>query len=417
MEARVLNRWLRPQSYNGGIGIYLGEGTFDGSTFYSRDRNVGLAVFSDSQTFDGVDFSEGVVRFARFGASKPLTGRQVDSWSLRLVPLSGIGGCLGASSEAAASVEEGTLKIQVSEQRLGNKLLMLTEDSQTLEAIVDLYPEHVLEIPLGGLKPIEFVLRDPGKNEILRVSGNPTTYEPRPAIITDVVPKRRREDGAHLSTSTSVEDLMRATFEVSQRHLAFTILGLKALATQRHADAEAAFEQALNYNAEDPLLWWGKAVAARLDGKENEAEVLNAHYLAPLEPALRAESYLAQPISLDPEPNRLLAPLEENPEEFIEVACLLIEAGMHDQASRWLDEAIRHRDLPMLRYLMAYCLVVKTRLNAEASEQVRVAGKTPLVPPFPFRDLERTAILTLSETFPSDQRLAVLAGYVNTLDL
>ena len=99
------------------------------------------------------------------------------------------------------------------------------------------------------------------------------------------------------------------------------------------------------YNADDPLLWWGKAVALRLAGEDNEQELLNAHFLAPLEPALRAESFLSQPINPDGAPSPLLASLAENPEEFIEVACLLIDCGLFDQASRWIDEALRHRDL------------------------------------------------------------------------
>jgi hypothetical protein len=155
------------------------------------------------------------------------------------------------------------------------------------------------------------------------------------------------------------------------------------------------------------LLWWDKALAARLDEQDNQSEILNAHFLAPLEPALRAESFLSQPISLDPEPNRLLASLEENAEEFIEVACLLIEAGLYDQASRWIDESLRHRDLPMLRYLMAYCLLTATRLGAEASDQIRIAAQSPVAPPFPYRDLEKTVIDVLRKSFPDDRNLEV----------
>ena len=210
----------------------------------------------------------------------------------------------------------------------------------------------------------------------------------------------------------SNDDLLQASFEAGTRHVAHTLLGIKALREKRFASAGSAFEQALNYNADDPLLWWGKSVAARLTEQDNEAELLNAHYLAPLEPALRAESYLSQPLSLDPDPNRLLAPLSENPEEFIEVACLLIEAGLFDQASRWIDEALRHRDLAMLRYLMAYCLLTATKLVAEASEQVRLAARSPLAPPFPFRDVERDAIALLAGTFPEDLHLPVLKGWV-----
>jgi len=413
LEARIFNRWLRPQPYNGAVSIHLGDGEFDGTAFFSQARGIGIGLFSESQPFDGVCFGAGSLTIARFPGLKQLAPRQVDSWAIRLVPFSGLDGILGASRDAALSIVDGKLQVQATRQQLGCKLLMLTEEDQTLEAIVDLYPEHLLEIPLEGLRPIEFVLLDPAKKEILRVgtrtgshgdfASNSRLHEAEPGA---------RLISSTLTTRSDSADLMRATFDVSKRHLAFTILGMKGLAEGRHSDAAASFEQALNFNAEDPLLWWVKALDARLADEDNQAELLNAHYLAPLEPALRAESFLCQPISLDPDPNPLLVSLEENPEEFIEVACLLIEAGLFDQASRWLDEAIRHRDLPMLRYLTAYCLVAKTRLNAEASEQVRIAAKSPIAPPFPFRDVERTAIFALHAAFPDDKNLGTLIEFL-----
>lgn len=407
LEARVLNRWLRPQAYNGGLSLYLGPGVFDGSAFYCSARDAGLAVLSSGQPFDGVAFANGALQFSRFGEIQALAPRQVDTWSVNLVPLSGLGGLCGASRYAAASVVDGKLRMQVTEQRLNHKLLMLTADGQTLEAPVDLYPEHLLEIPLGRAIPIEFVLRNPAKVEILRCGAasaggeawRPTT--PQSAGVSEMAEPP-------ISLANSPEDLKRATFDVSNRHLALTLLGIQALGGQRFADAESAFEQALNFNAEDPLLWWEKALAARLEGAESHAELLNAHYLAPLEPALRAEGYLSQPVSLDRDPNPLLAPLEQNPEEFVEVACLLIEACLFDQASRWIDEALRHQELPMLRYLMAYAHLRRTGMIAEAAEQVRLASKSPPGPPFPYRDIERKALQALHEAFPGNQRVAEL---------
>ena len=407
LEARVFNRWLISQEYDGGLSIYLGDGNFDGTSFYSTDRDCGLALFSGGQPFDGGSFYDGVLTFCRLAHPNNLAPRQVDSWSVSLVPLSGLGNCLGASLAGAANVADSTLKVQVSEQRLGHKLLMLTEDGQTLEAVVDLYPENVMEIPLGSLKPVEVVLRDPGKQEVLRVGSRLQVHQVPPSDVRTIL------NTVSIGTESSERDLQRATFDVSSRHLAHTLLGLRALSEKRFGDAGSAFEQALGFNAEDPLLWWGKAMASRLDDVDNQAELLNAHYLAPLEPALRAESFLAQPVSLDPEPNRLLVALEENPEEFIEVACLLIEAGLFDQASRWIDEAMRHRDLPMLRYLMAFCLLVATKLSTEAYDHVRIAGKSPVAPPFPYRSVERKAIDALRQAFPDDRNLQIFSELLN----
>ncbi len=63
--------------------MYLGDGEFDGSAFYSPERNAGLAIFADDEVFDGVGFEDGVLHFARFSEVKELAPRQVDTWSLR----------------------------------------------------------------------------------------------------------------------------------------------------------------------------------------------------------------------------------------------------------------------------------------------------------------------------------------------
>ena len=407
LEVRVFNRWLISQEYDGGLSIYLGDGDFDGSSFYSTERDCGLSLFSGGELAEEACFTEGVLTFSKLPYRNQLAPRQVDSWHVALVPISGLGNCVGASLAGAANISDETLSVQVTAQRLGHKLLMLTEDGQTLEAVVDLYPENVMEIPLGSLKPVEVVLRDPSKQEILRVGRKRLTLLEPANCLQKIV------NSVSIGIESSEYELKEATFHVSQRHLAYTLLGIRALSEKRFADAGSAFEQALAFNAEDPLLWWVKALAARLDDADNQAELLNAHYLAPLEPALRAESFLAQPVSLDPEPNRLLVALEENPEEFIEVACLLIEAGLFDQASRWIDEAMRHRDLPMLRYLMAFCLLVATKLSTEAYDHVRIAGKSPVAPPFPYRSVERKAIDALRQAFPDDRNLQIFSELLN----
>ncbi len=406
IEARVLNRWLKPQPYNAGLSIYLGDGAFDGQTFYSTDRRAGLGVFATDHVFDGVEHADDRLSFLRFGGVRELAPRQVDNWALTLVPYSGLPSISGSSVDAAASFNDGNLLVQSTQQRLGHKLFLLTKEGNTLEAKVDLYPENLLEIPLDGISPTGLVLKDPAKKELLRLdslTGWTDTWAAKKFEPTTVV--------SHigiLNRESSDLELKRATYDVSTRHLAYILLGMKALHEKRPEDAALAFEQSLMYNADDPLAWWTKAVALRLAEGDNQAELLNAHYLAPLEPALRAESFLSQPINLDVDANPLLTSLAENPEEFIEVACLLIEAGLFDQASRWIDEALRHRDLPMLRYLMAYCLIEATRLDAEASDQVRLAGEAPLAPPFPFREVEIHALNALLKAFPNNSRLALL---------
>jgi hypothetical protein len=185
------------------------------------------------------------------------------------------------------------------------------------------------------------------------------------------------------------------------------------LADQKALDPQSArsfAEQAVNYNAEDHLAWHLMAACDRWLGQEADGSALaNAHYLAPMEPILRAEAFLAQPNAGAKEANPLLAPLREAPDEFLEAACRLIELGRLDDAQRFLDETLRHEDLPMARYLLAYVYLRGSRMAVEAAEHVAAAGRSPLEAA-PWRAVERRAIIALAERFPHDPRLpAVLA--------
>lgn len=98
---------------------------------------------------------------------------------------------------------------------------------------------------------------------------------------------------------------------------------------------------------------------------------------------------------------------------MIEVACLLLEAGLSGECARWIDECLRHREVPMLRYLQAWSLLQNSRMAVEAAEQVSVAGKSPLEPPFPWRGLEKRAVKALAAKFSNDERLQSLAALLS----
>lgn len=285
-----------------------------------------------------------------------------------------------------------SLRLQVTDAKPGHKILLVTEDGQTLEAPADLHPEHTLEIPLGELRPQTIVLRDAGKRELLRwTSGEVSNGEFRIAS-SETLP-------LSVIDATSPEiDLRRACRHVETRYLAHTLLGYRALAAEDWGEAAEQFERALLYNADDHLVWWTKAVAERHrgEGEDERPELLNAHYLAPLEPVLRSEAFLSQSPAQGKEPSPLLNALEENPENFVEVAALLVEAGLLADAARWIDEALRHRDMGMLRTLYAYALLSGSRMRVEAAEHVASAGNLG-EPPYPFREVEWRAIRALRE--------------------
>ena len=151
-------------------------------------------------------------------------------------------------------------------------------------------------------------------------------------------------------------------------------------------------------------------MAARLRGVEEGPELPNAHYLAPLEPVLRAAALLRQPHRDETSANPMLAPLMAVPSNFVEAACCLVEMGLFADAVRWLGEALRHIDLAVLRYLVAYCLLTGSRMEVEAAEQVAAAGRVTVSGPYPWRPIEKTALVALRKRFPGDRTLAEYAS-------
>lgn len=298
-------------------------------------------------------------------------------------------------------IGDDLIQLQATEPLGQHKLVLLTKRGQTLETPVHVHPEQVIEMtppePLAGV-----VLMDALKRTVLRWDGD------WPEVVGSSSRKLEpsRSDRSDPSDSTD-QELEQDTFDVSRRHYAHTLLGMHSLARSEFDEAEARFESALHYNAEDHLTWWMKAVAGRLSGAQAEdvPELLNAHYLAPLEPALRAESFLAQPATMEKEPTALLRTLAEYPETFIEVAALLVEAELYEQASRWIDEALRHIDLAMLRYLLAFAHIKATSMEFEAQDHLTAAAKAPVGPPYPWRKIEIEALRKLRERFPDDKRL------------
>jgi tetratricopeptide (TPR) repeat protein len=406
IEVRVLNRAFQELSYNGAFAFQMGDGEAirraRGATFYSKDRDAGFWAEPVDCLLDGFSFANGEAVISRFAEPRSIGPRQLDTFRLKIVPFSGLGGLSSANSEAAGFVSREAIAVQSATQRLGHRLLVLTQSGQTLEANVDLYPERPLKIPASDFpEPVTaLVLQDGSKREVLRVDEQEPPFAAPPKFIST-------NETRSVGPDASEDELRRLTFDPAYRHLAHTLLGYQALADKRYERAEHCFEQALLYNAEDHLVWWAKAMAARLrlgPGEEN-AELLNAHYLAPLEPALRAEGFLSQSQEMGREANPLLAPLADMPEQFVEVAALLVEMGLNDQATRWIDEALRHVDLPMLRYLQAYCFLRASRMHVEAAEHLAAAGRIGFVAPYPWRAIERQALDKLHERFPNDETL------------
>jgi tetratricopeptide (TPR) repeat protein len=387
--------------FHGGLSIYA-EGSGSGLVL-ETGRSSGVSLASPNSV---------ILK----SSTKRLGPRQLDRWSCSVVPISGFDTLTAANKEVALSLDEGRIKMQVSERRLGHKILLLTADGQTLEAPADLHPEQMLELETGlTAAPRGVVVLDPERNEVFRYEQD-KEYQQAPEATEEPLKGGRLaeyERGIEqlMRGQDPVENLTRSSAEMAVKSASLSSLGVHSLRNKNYPEAVELFENALLYNSEDHLTWWMKAMAHRLAGEEETGELLNAHFLAPLEPVLRAESFLRQNEPVDG-PSPMVAPMADDPDAMVEVACWIYVCGNFADLSRWNYEVQKHRHVPMVRYIYAAALLEQSAMKAEAAQEVHTASKAPINPPYPWRATERRVLMRLLEAFPTDPRLKELLSLV-----
>ncbi len=324
----------------------------------------------------------------RHAKVESLAPRQTDSWTCDLVPTS-LRGTIGSSPSALASWDGSSLKIHPLADMPAHKVLLLSE-GKSLETTADLAVGQVATFDLAGL-PVEGVAIMGPEGTVFNwgLTGQAAATYGEAVRIGDLA-------GYH-----------RALTRADNRGAAFVGLALVASRSGDYENAASFLDDALGVNAEDAVAWWLKAAMLRHLGQQNENELLNAHFLAPFEPLLRAESYLASP-SQEKAPSTLIQPMMQDPDAVIEVAANLHEAGLMNDLSKWVDECLRHREIPMLRYFLADALLNNSRMRTEAAGHVMAVAQTPINPPYPWRRVELEVLSRLAVAFPDDGRLAEL---------
>lgn len=403
LEMRAVNRTFAAVSYDPSInayGVFGKEFLTPGSAgFYDEDRRCGL-ILDEGDSFIGrAEFSHSCLRASRLRRAGFLAPFQTDAWSLQLSVFSGLTGVIQMSAAAALSLSQ-ELVLQ-SAQPLGGKFVLHIPSTGAVEAAVEMTPAEHEAFAIGSLPtpPEGAVLLDNNRNELLRwpsfISPLDGTEQVAPTTPTSVAGLDERS-------------LKEGCFSPVTRLPALTLLAIARLRSSDKERAAALLNDALSAGAEHPIVWWLKSIS--VPGTEEGAELLNAHYLAPLEPLLRASSFLAQ-AETGKDPNPLLDPLQDNPDAMTEVACWLWKCGMFQDLSRWVDECLRHRDVPMLRYVLASALLKWSRMAVEAAQHVAAAQSKPVNPPYPWRDEEFEVLQDLAEAFPEDLRLRDLLQY------
>lgn len=190
--------------------------------------------------------------------------------------------------------------------------------------------------------------------------------------------------------------------------LAGCLWGLAAKVAARQGDWQGVLshvESALETDSRDPRLWWLRAVAARKLGLDDPDAMPNAHYLWPSDPLLKAEAVLGSPHAEGRDAHPIVLGMESDTLGMVEVAAQLCSLHMDEDLHRWVDECLRVRELAILRYLRGYAFLSRSRFHAQAAEEVRLAARRLVEPPFPFRPVEALALGALHRRFPQDARL------------
>lgn len=407
VEARLFNRLAtRPGRGRLSLEADLGEGRVHraehGACAYVPGRQAGIALFGRGCDLAEAELDDGAFIVRR--PAKTFYPRETETWRFVLAPVTGLPSLEAFDADAALSVGD-RLVVQAHRPLPDHRLDLLSEDGRTFALPAYLYAERALGVDLSGVpRPSELALVAP--------DGRPTLTWRRHALPSDRDPRDEAEEDGPTAAERRFfaaavaferfedvrDDLERAEAAFPLRAATHTLQAMRAMRDGDFGEAEARFENALLYNAEDPLAWWGQAVAQRLQGSEEANPALpNAHYLAPFEPALRAESFLAQPVAEGSEPSSLLRDLADDVPNAVEAACAYIELGRFDQAARLLEELLRFGDHLRLRRLLAACYLVGTRMEAHAAEQVARIG--PLDVWVRHHPVEEWAIRVLTERF------------------
>lgn len=388
-EVRAVNRFLESNPYDCG---FVAPSSFvaHGSVLWNRETSVALAVGSDPGVLMGD--GNGVLRGQTLMA--PI---QTDTFSGWIAPIVGFDGPPHLGQSVAFEVVEDRLRvIGVSESSAG-KVVALVGDSQPLEAPITLPPgsPRTLTLPEGTtdfrviIEGTEQIGNAPHENA-LDVDPEPFAYSLYPIL--------------HSGDTYSLNRVARAASARAGTEAARAIMALRS---GDQVGALDATEAALLFAGDHPVLWWLRAMANRMSGQvEDRPELLNAHYLAPLEPLLRAEAFLSLEQAQAKDPHPLVAPLADNPEAMVEVACWLTLCGNHVDLFRWVDECLRHREVTRLRILLAWAYLQVGQEFEALSHVSRIHDQRP---PYLWQPVEHHALRGLLEKWPDNKNLQPIA--------
>jgi hypothetical protein len=292
-------------------------------------------------TKDGVGLAATAFGHRRF----PLAPQATAYLEARILPTT-LDRIDAASEFAAASFDDRSITIAPALEGKGCLLVVGTREhpDKTFQMGIDLSPASPTNVPLDTL-PIEvdsFRVRDSRGRTLLT-----NAHEDEDPPVGKLVPAESLEP--YLESDSNLRHAERMS---GLEHAA--CLG-RALLKMRDHDWEGALEFLLDatiLRGDNPIAWWAKAHSLRHLDADPRGDLANAHYLAPLDPVLRADAFLSAPE--ESKPTALLDVFGDDPQPYLEVADLLSHAGQQAERVRWLEEAKRKAPCSLFDRLLAH---------------------------------------------------------------
>lgn len=426
LAGRVFNRTFFAQPGACGLwipcdGRSLSTSDFGGVVF-SQSQGNGIAVVGAPGLIESWREQDSAVRLDLLGTgdAERIGPRQSFDFEFSLYPVVGVEASVVLGQSVLLSVGS-SVAVQALGSAEAGKVEITTRSGERFSAPMQIDPQKPFRAGLSGN------LSGPQMIEVLSSDGTQLavwpTNDARTCAMTFEPPRETARQAEFRSIATTVGtapiDAGKLVRAAKDRQLTAPVELVRAyqlLAEQRWSEAAERLEAALALHESDPLAWWLLALCRRKLGESSEhgEELLAAHYFAPLDPVLRAESFLSQPMTMGSEPHGTVSPIAAFPDMLVDVACHLVEAGLFGEAMRWIDESLRHEPVRALHHLGAYCLAHSTEMAVEAASHQAAAQKCQNPFPLPHRNIHRHAIRELNRRFPADGLLLNLTGIINS---
>lgn len=390
VQAKATNRTDRPEPYGPEwrLGGTWRTGSCEGAAWASAPGGT-LVLLGP------VEYAEdrhGLRIVCGLGAPTVVPPWRTHTQTVRLVPHGGMAAVSAASREAALWVEGARLRLQSSKPTLATVRLE-GGSGETFEAPAE----------LGADAPWEADAPEPPSGVAAEFDGGLALHWPaKPSAPLPQVCAARSVwlDPPAGSAERAFLDGGLPDGEPSLAGPVAMRRAEAALRAGRHAEAAEHWRDAAEADPDCELAWWGLAHASVASGEDPSEALANAHRAGPLEPLLRIQAFLDSPVAEGQGASPLLAQLARCPDAMLAALAHLVGLGRWAEAARAAEDALRASDTPMVRWMLGWCLLSGSRMEAEAAAVFAQAAAAPVAPPLPWRPVEREAVLGACARFP-----------------